>query len=78
MAEATAEMAVFLILAVLRDTYRRERGARDGTWKKDLVPSRVPTGLTLGIVGMGAIGNVSLHTVFGRWPRLQTGYPRLQ
>ena len=61
-AEATADMAVFLILAVLRDTYRGERGARDGTWKKGLVPSRDPTGLTLGIVGMGAIGKVShLH-----------------
>ena len=58
-AEATADMAVFLILAVLRDTYRGERGARDGTWKKGLVPCRDPTGLTLGIVGMGAIGKVS-------------------
>ncbi len=58
-AEATADMAVFLILAVLRNTYRAERGARDGMWKEGLVPSRDPTGLTLGIVGMGAIGKVS-------------------
>ncbi|KAL2408137.1 Dehydrogenase efuE [Exophiala dermatitidis] len=55
-AEATADMAIFLMLAVLRDTTRGERGARNGDWKKGLVPSRDPTGLTLGIVGMGAIG----------------------
>ncbi|EXJ88785.1 hypothetical protein A1O3_01849 [Capronia epimyces CBS 606.96] len=55
-AEATADMALFLILAVLRDTTRAERGARDGSWKQGLVPSRDPTGLTLGIVGMGSIG----------------------
>jgi len=59
-AEATADMATFLILAVLRDTTRAERGARSdtGAWKTGLVPSRDPTGLTLGIVGMGAIGKV--------------------
>ncbi|KAI1625468.1 D-3-phosphoglycerate dehydrogenase [Exophiala viscosa] len=57
-AEATADMAIFLILAVLRDTTRAETGARSdtGAWKTGLVPCRDPTGLTLGIVGMGAIG----------------------
>ncbi|KIX00615.1 uncharacterized protein Z518_09680 [Rhinocladiella mackenziei CBS 650.93] len=55
-AEATADMAVFLTLAVLRDTTRAEKGAREGTWKTGIVPSRDPTGLTLGIVGMGSIG----------------------
>jgi lactate dehydrogenase-like 2-hydroxyacid dehydrogenase len=58
-AEATADMAMFLILAVLRDTYRGEKGARGDTFKQGLVPSRDPTGLTLGVVGMGAIGKVS-------------------
>lgn len=57
-AEATADMALFLILAVLRDTTRAERGARGDSWKTGLVPCRDPTGLTLGIVGMGAIGKV--------------------
>jgi lactate dehydrogenase-like 2-hydroxyacid dehydrogenase len=58
-AEATADMAIFLMLAVLRDTTRAERGARGDTWKTGIVPSRDPAGLTLGIVGMGAIGKVS-------------------
>jgi lactate dehydrogenase-like 2-hydroxyacid dehydrogenase len=49
---------MFLILAVLRDTTRAEKSLRSGTWKHGLVPSRDPTGLTLGIVGMGAIGKV--------------------
>lgn len=55
-AEATADMAVFLILAVLRNTTQAERSARQGTWRGSLAPSRDPTGLTLGIVGCGAIG----------------------
>ena len=56
-AEATADMAMFLTLAVLRDAYRAERGARSGTWKRGgIVPGRDPSGLTLGIVGMGTIG----------------------
>ncbi|KAM5354523.1 hypothetical protein ACJ41O_001170 [Fusarium nematophilum] len=55
-AEATADMALFLTLAVIRDAYRAERCARDGTWKDPVVPSRDPSGMTLGIVGMGAIG----------------------
>lgn len=55
-AEATADMAMFLTLAVLRDTYRAERGARSGTWKSGLVPTRDPSNTTLGIIGMGTIG----------------------
>ena len=59
-AEATADMALFLILAVLRDTTRAEKGARSDSWKTGLVPCRDPTGMTLGIVGMGAIGKVRI------------------
>ncbi|KAF6808332.1 glycerate-and formate-dehydrogenase [Colletotrichum musicola] len=57
-AEATADMAMFLTLAVLRNTSNAERSARAGTWRAggSLVPARDPSGLTLGIVGMGAIG----------------------
>ncbi|KAF4984789.1 hypothetical protein FZEAL_80 [Fusarium zealandicum] len=55
-AEATADMSFFLTLAVIRDTYRAERCARDGTWKEPVVPSRDPSGMTLGIIGMGTIG----------------------
>ncbi|KAF9765452.1 hypothetical protein IL306_002239 [Fusarium sp. DS 682] len=55
-AEATADMALFLILAVVRDTYRGERSVREGNWRGPVVPSRDPSGMTLGIIGMGAIG----------------------
>ncbi|KAH7014396.1 uncharacterized protein B0I36DRAFT_378127 [Microdochium trichocladiopsis] len=57
-AEATADMAMFLTIATLRNTSAAERSVRAGTWKAapGLVPARDPSGLTLGIVGMGAIG----------------------
>ncbi|KAM0444042.1 hypothetical protein ACHAQK_002794 [Fusarium lateritium] len=55
-AEATADMAFFLALAVIRDTYRGERSLREGNWRGPVVPSRDPWGMTLGIIGMGAIG----------------------
>jgi lactate dehydrogenase-like 2-hydroxyacid dehydrogenase len=59
-AEATADMAVWLLLSVLRNTSRAERSARAGTWRYvgGLIPARDPAGLTLGIVGLGAIGKV--------------------
>ncbi|KAI3556445.1 hypothetical protein CABS01_03780 [Colletotrichum abscissum] len=57
-AEATADMALFLTLAVLRNTSNAEKSAKAGTWRAvpGLVPGRDPSGLTMGIVGMGAIG----------------------
>lgn len=60
-AEATADMAVFLLLATLRNSSNAERSVKEGKWRSGtgLVPARDPTGLTLGIVGMGAIGKVS-------------------
>ena len=57
-AEATADMAIYLILATLRNTLNAERSMRNGTWRGGLTPTRDPSGLTLGIVGMGAIGKV--------------------
>ncbi|KAI8663140.1 hypothetical protein LRP88_07341 [Fusarium phalaenopsidis] len=58
-AEATADMAMFLTLAVLRNTSNAERIAKSGKWRGEagvLIPARDPTNLTLGIVGMGSIG----------------------
>ncbi|KAF9630261.1 ankyrin repeat containing protein [Lasiodiplodia theobromae] len=59
-AEATADMAVFLLLATLRNTSKAEKSAKAGKWRGGpnggLIPARDPAGLTLGIVGMGAIG----------------------
>ena len=58
-AQATADMAMFLILAVLKDATNAEQSARAGTWRGSFIPTRDPSGLTLGIVGLGAIGKVS-------------------
>lgn len=57
--EATADMCMFLILATLKNATIAERSAREGRWR-DLIthPTTDPTGLTLGIVGMGSIGKV--------------------
>ena len=65
-AEATADMAMFLILAVLRNSTVAERQARNGTWKQGIVPSKDPAGLALGIVVLGSIGKVSVIPPLGR------------
>ena len=54
--EATADMAIFLILAVVRNTTIAEKQARNGDWKTGLTPSDDPQGKVLGIVGLGGIG----------------------
>ena len=63
-AEATADMAMFLILSTLRNTSNAEKSVKAGKWRSGagLVPARDPTGLTLGIIGMGAIGKVRLNS----------------
>ena len=65
-AEATADMAMILTLAVLRNTTNAERSARSGTWRHPdgLVPARDPSGLTLGILGMGNVGKVHVYPVY--------------
>jgi lactate dehydrogenase-like 2-hydroxyacid dehydrogenase len=57
-AEPTADMAIFLTLATIRDTSRAEKNAREGRWRADHAPSTDPAGLVLGILGLGAIGKV--------------------
>ena len=54
--EATADMALFLTLAVVRNTTVAEKQARQGKWKTGLTPSGDPDGKVLGIVGLGGIG----------------------
>lgn len=62
--EATADMTIFLILAVLKDTTRAERHAREGKWRgTGIIPTRDPRGLVLGIAGMGAIGKVDFYFI---------------
>ncbi|EOA83153.1 uncharacterized protein SETTUDRAFT_155730 [Exserohilum turcica Et28A] len=56
MVESTAEMALFLIMAVSRNTSRAEQSLRSGMWRGRLPLSRDLRSTTLGIVGMGSIG----------------------
>ena len=70
--EATADMSMFLILAVLKDTTRAEKAARESRWRADLLPTRDPSGLNLGIVGMGAIGKVSIFSQYHPCPDTAT------
>jgi hypothetical protein len=93
--EATADMAMFLLLATVRNTSQAEKSVRGGKWRAGgataLSPARDPTGLTLGIVGMGAIGKVYSYSLLlkrldtDRWTvyrqkgrRLQPQNPLLQ
>lgn len=61
--EATADMALLMMLGILRDIQGRAASIAKGTWRGlengRLMPTRDPSGLKLGIVGMGAIGKVS-------------------
>lgn len=54
--EATADMALFLLLAVLRNASLAERNLRRGLWRAGLGLGGDPSGLTLGVVGMGRVG----------------------
>lgn len=49
-------MALFLTLGVLRNTSLAESNVRRGLWRTGLGLGGDPTGLTLGIVGMGKVG----------------------
>jgi lactate dehydrogenase-like 2-hydroxyacid dehydrogenase len=62
--EPTADMAMFLTLAVIRDTSRSEKSARAGLRSGNHVPCLDPAGLTLGIIGLGAIGKVCRCQIF--------------
>ncbi|KAL4940183.1 hypothetical protein BDV06DRAFT_213711 [Aspergillus oleicola] len=56
-AEATADMAIWLVLSVLRNTSVAEGLVRRGLWRSPaVVPARDPSGLVLGVIGLGAIG----------------------
>jgi lactate dehydrogenase-like 2-hydroxyacid dehydrogenase len=61
--EASADMALFMMLGVLKDVQRLQTNIRNGHWRGPvpgpLAPTRDPSGMTLGIIGMGAIGKVS-------------------
>lgn len=55
---ATADMAMFLMLALLRNTRHAEKSFRAGHWRGDLPLARDLDSVRLGIVGMGCIGSI--------------------
>ena len=56
-AEPVADLAMGLIVAVMRRICEADRFVRSGAWAKQLFPAAVEVrGKTLGIVGMGRIG----------------------
>lgn len=61
MIDSTAEMTLFLIMAVIRNTGRAEQSLRSGRWRGRLPLSRDLRSITLGIVGMGSIGACLAH-----------------
>ncbi|RPA97320.1 hypothetical protein L873DRAFT_1691273 [Choiromyces venosus 120613-1] len=54
--DATANVAMMLILQALRKTYIAETSLRAGTWRGKLPLGHDPDGKTLGILGLGGIG----------------------
>ncbi|PHH65077.1 hypothetical protein CDD81_3475 [Ophiocordyceps australis] len=55
-AESVADMAMVLMLSIIRDVARASAAIRTGQWNKPLLPSRDASAMTLGIVGMGRVG----------------------
>lgn len=58
--DATATVGAFLTISCLRNFSLAERNGREGKWKEGWQPARDPEGRTVGIIGMGGIGQVSL------------------
>ncbi|ODM15023.1 hypothetical protein SI65_09518 [Aspergillus cristatus] len=58
-ANATADVAMFLLLGALRHAMIPLQALRDGRWKEGAPLGHDPYGKTLGILGMGAIGQVN-------------------
>lgn len=65
--EPTADMAILMILAVLRNVKTLENTMKQGLWRGTLgehAPTDDPNGKTLGLIGLGAIGKVSQFSLF--------------
>lgn len=62
--EATADLAIFFTLGILRNFSALQGSIGRGTWRGGMIPVRDPAGLTLGMVGMGAIGKVGINEPF--------------
>ncbi|TRM66730.1 D-isomer specific 2-hydroxyacid dehydrogenase [Schizophyllum amplum] len=60
---ATADMAVFLTLAALRNTTQAEMNVRAGKWRDGLELTDDPMGKTFGIFGIGKIGQATARKI---------------
>lgn len=65
--DATATVAVYLIISAMRQFAKAEVACRQGQWKKTLPLARDPEHKTLGIVGMGGIGSVVARRMALGW-----------
>lgn len=57
--DATADVAIFLMLGALRQAHISYTALRQGKWRGGAPLGHDPKGKTLGILGMGGIGRVS-------------------
>lgn len=64
-AQATADVGVYLILSTLRNFYRAEANLRQGNWLNGYPLSDEYDGKTLGILGLGGIGQLVRDKVVG-------------
>ena len=55
---ATADIAIFLMIGALRQAHKPLSGIREGNWKGKHTLGHDPNGKILGILGMGGIGRV--------------------
>lgn len=64
-AQATADVGVYLILSTLRNFYRAEANLRQGNWLNGYELSDEYDGKTLGILGLGGIGQLVRDKIVG-------------
>ena len=53
---ATADIAIFLMIGALRQAHKPLSGIREGRWRGDFTLGHDPNAKILGILGMGGIG----------------------
>jgi glyoxylate reductase len=62
--DATADMGIFLMLGALRQVTIPMTAIREGNFRGETPIGHDPKGKTLGILGMGGIGRVSVYRHF--------------
>ena len=61
----TAELAISLMCSLSRHIPKADRGTRSGSWKKKGLMGTELTGKTLGVIGLGRIGQVAAKRALG-------------